>query len=254
VTLPSFRDDASAVDSAVLAERLGLDGVFVFDHLWPIGRPDRPALSAMPLLGAVAAATDHVTVGSLVARIGLLPDAVLLASLRSLQIISDGRFIAGLGVGDHLSAGENAAYGIRYAPHEERLASLKDCATRLIDFGVTVWIGGRARTIEIARDVGAVANLWGAGRDEIASVRADYAVEVTWGGIAGQDPNSTGPPSVSQISDHLTEIAESGATWAVCTWPAVGSSPEMLAEAANTARGRVDGSTSPMPIAGEHSR
>ena len=49
VTLPSFREDASAVDAAILAERLGLDGVFVFDHLWPIGQPDRPALSAMPL-------------------------------------------------------------------------------------------------------------------------------------------------------------------------------------------------------------
>ena len=42
VTLPSFRDDASAVDAARQAERLGLDGVFVFDHLWPIGQP-RPA-------------------------------------------------------------------------------------------------------------------------------------------------------------------------------------------------------------------
>jgi alkanesulfonate monooxygenase SsuD/methylene tetrahydromethanopterin reductase-like flavin-dependent oxidoreductase (luciferase family) len=234
VTLPSFREDASAVDAAVLAERLGFDGVFAFDHLWPIGQPDRPALSAMPLLGAVAAATDRVTVGSLVARIGLLPDAVLVASLISLHRISNGRFVAGLGVGDRLSAQENRAYGIPYAPREERLVSLRDCATLLLEAGVTVWIGGRARTIEIARDVGAIVNLWEAGPDEISSVRTDYATEVTWGGIVGTDPDV--------IADKLTEIGMAGATWAVCTWPPTGSSPEQLAEAAGEVRRRLEGS------------
>lgn len=239
VTLPSFREDASAVDAAILAERLGLDGVFAFDHLWPIGRPDRPALSAMPLLGAVAAATDRVTVGSLVARIGLLPDAVLLASLRSLDRIASGRFVAGLGVGDHLSAEENRAYGIPYAPREERLASLERCATKLVGAGVTVWIGGRARTIEIARDVGAVVNLWEAGPDELASVRNDYATEVTWGGILGLDPEQTGRTPVEQIADRLTELAVAGATWAVCAWPGAGVSPEQLGEAAEEVRLRL---------------
>lgn len=254
VTLPSFREDASAVDAAVLAEQLGLDGVFVFDHLWPIGRPDRPALSAMPLLGAVAAATDRVTVGPLVARIGLLPDDVLVASLRSLDRISGGRFVAGLGAGDRMSAQENIAYGIPYAPREDRLASLKGCAARLLDSGVTVWIGGRAQTIEIARDVGAIVNLWDAGPDELASVRADYGTEVTWAGTAGQSSDNTGgsrdnkggsrdnkgQPSVGDIADHLTGIGVAGATWAVCTWPAAGSSPEVLAEAADAARRRLE--------------
>ncbi len=242
VTVPSFREDASPVDAAVLAERLGFDGVFVFDHLWPIGRPDRPSLSAMPLLGAIAAATDAVTVGSLVARIGLLPDPVLVASLRSLDTISGGRFVAGLGVGDHLSAQENLAYGIPYAPREERLSSLEGCASALMDCGVTVWIGGRARTIEIARDVGAIVNLWGAGPDEIASVRDDYATEVTWGGIAGQVPgqtDQTGRPSADDIAGNLSELGVAGATWAVCTWPAAGSTLEELAEAAGEARRRL---------------
>ncbi len=38
VTLPTFRDDAAALDAARRAEALGLDGVFVFDHLWPLGQ------------------------------------------------------------------------------------------------------------------------------------------------------------------------------------------------------------------------
>jgi alkanesulfonate monooxygenase SsuD/methylene tetrahydromethanopterin reductase-like flavin-dependent oxidoreductase (luciferase family) len=240
VTLPTFREDTSAVDAAVVAEGLGFDGVFVFDHLWPIGRPDRPALSAMPLLGAVAATTERVAVGSLVARIGLLPDDVLVASLLSLQRISAGRFIAGLGVGDQMSAQENLAFGIPYAPREERLASLKTSASRLLESGTTVWVGGRGRTIEIARDVGAVVNLWGAGPDELASVRADYSTEVTWGGTPGRDNGNASRPTVSEIADQLTEMGLAGATWAVCTWPAAGISPEELSEAVVEVRKRLD--------------
>ena len=78
ITLPSFRDEAdSAIDAARQAESLGIDAVFCFDHLWPMGQPGRPALSSGPLLGALAASTSTIAVGTLVARIGLLPDDVL---------------------------------------------------------------------------------------------------------------------------------------------------------------------------------
>ena len=56
------------------AEELGLDGVFCFDHLWPMDQPGRPAIAAWPLLGALVATTRTITIGTLVARIGLLPD------------------------------------------------------------------------------------------------------------------------------------------------------------------------------------
>src|SRR5579884_2981736 len=56
VTLPQFRHEAdTALAAARQAEELGLDGVFVFDHLWPMGSPDRPIISAAPVLGALAA-------------------------------------------------------------------------------------------------------------------------------------------------------------------------------------------------------
>ena len=68
ITLPQFREDAeTALATARQAEAARLDGVFVFDHLWPIGRPDRPALHALELLGALAAETRSLTIGSMVA-------------------------------------------------------------------------------------------------------------------------------------------------------------------------------------------
>jgi alkanesulfonate monooxygenase SsuD/methylene tetrahydromethanopterin reductase-like flavin-dependent oxidoreductase (luciferase family) len=55
VVLPTFlMEAATALDVAVRSEALGLDGVFAYDHLFPIGRPDRPALPCLPVLGAVA--------------------------------------------------------------------------------------------------------------------------------------------------------------------------------------------------------
>ena len=236
LTLPSFREDASAIDAARQAEQLGIDGVFVFDHLWPMGQPDRPALSAMPLLGAVCAVTERVKVGSLVARIGLLPDELLVASLESLDRISGGRFVAGLGVGDRLSAAENLAYGIPYAPSEERLASLRWCATNLLEAGLTVWVGGRGRTILLIEEIGAVVNLWDAGPEEVESVRSRNVIEVSWGGTAGRRPGGPPDPSPEQMVDHLTEIGTAGATWAVSTWPA---SPEQFAEVADEVRKRL---------------
>ncbi len=115
ITLPQFRDDAdAALAAARRAEALGIDGVFVFDHLWPMGQPGRPALSSGPLLGALAASTSTIHLGTLVARIGLLPDEVLLDVLCGVDGLSGGRLIAGIGTGDQLSREENEAYGIPF--------------------------------------------------------------------------------------------------------------------------------------------
>ena len=88
ITLPQFRDEAdSALDAARRAEALGIDGVFCFDHLWPMGQPDRPVLSSTPLLGALVGSTSTIAVGTLVARVGLLPDEMLVAVLSSLSAL-----------------------------------------------------------------------------------------------------------------------------------------------------------------------
>jgi alkanesulfonate monooxygenase SsuD/methylene tetrahydromethanopterin reductase-like flavin-dependent oxidoreductase (luciferase family) len=227
ITLPTFRDDAGALDGARRAETLGLDGVFVFDHIWPLGRPDRPALSAFPVLGAVAAVTERVFLGPLVARVGLVPDEVLVSELRSLNAMAPGRLIAGLGTGDRRSAVENISYGIPPAAAHERRVALRKSARSLIDIGIPVWVGGGSTTtVELALELGsgAAVNLWEAQPSALAALvkRCD----VTWGGPVDG--------AVEQIVQWLSELEAAGASWAVCAWP---RSLEVLSQAVELLRG-----------------
>ncbi|MGH9081325.1 MAG: LLM class flavin-dependent oxidoreductase, partial [Acidimicrobiales bacterium] len=209
VTLPQFRDEAdSALTAARRAERLGLDGIFCFDHLWPMGQPDRPALSSGPLLGALAASTTTIALGTLVARVGLLPDDVLVSVLTSLSLISGNRFIAGMGTGDHLSRSENLAFGLPFEPADERRVRMASVAEAVGAKGIPVWIGGGVdKTVDVAREVGAAVNLWEAEPALVAELTAG-GTEVTWGGPVGE--------TVSEAAGRLGGLAAAGASWAVC--------------------------------------
>jgi Luciferase-like monooxygenase len=226
VTLPQFEGPVGpALAAARRAEQLGLDGVFCFDHLWPLGQPGRPALSSAPLLGALAASTSTIWVGSLVARIGLVPDDVLASVFVSLATISNGRMIAGIGTGDHLSRAENDAFGIPFEPADERRARLFEVAAAVLGHGLPVWVGGGLpKTVELAQDLGCPVNLWEGDPLRIAELTA-VGTEVTWGGPTGR--------SVDQVSTQLGALAAAGVTWAVCAWP---ESLEVVAEAAELVR------------------
>ena len=223
VTLPQFRAEGdSAVAAALQAEKLGLDGVFVFDHLWPIGSPDRPIIAALPLLGVLVAETRRVQIGTLVARVGLVPDEVLVDQLAGVSRLSGGRLIAGVGTGDRFSAEENRAYGVAYPPAAERRASLERCGALLMEEGIPVWVGAGSNphplTREVALRLGAVLNVWQeTGEPYLA---ADPSLELSWAGPLRGD--------LQDVHRSLERLAEAGATWVVCAWP---DSLELIAEA-----------------------
>ncbi|MGQ0521190.1 MAG: LLM class flavin-dependent oxidoreductase [Actinomycetota bacterium] len=238
MTLPQFRDDAGAcIDTARRAEAAGLDGVFVFDHLWPIGRPDRPALAGPVLAAALLVETQRVAVGTLVARVGLLPDAVLVATMATLARMAGSRLIAGLGIGDRLSRAENRAYGVALVPRPERLSRLAGVCRQLRAAGVTTWVGARSEeTLRVGRAEAGAVNLWGAGAAEVAveAVAAAGRAEVTWAGQV--DLGSVGRAGLAAL---LQEVAAAGATWAVVA-PVGSGSPEAVESVAAASGALVD--------------
>ena len=238
LTLPQFRAEAGpALDTAMRAEAAGLDGVFVFDHLWPLGRPDRPALHGPTLAAALVASTERVAVGTLVARVGVLPNAVLANAFASLHRMAGDRLVAGLGVGDAMSRPENLAIGVPFRPHRERLAALADMCRRLRARGITTWVGGTSASTQAVGWAEADAvNVWGVAPDALAAAmaRSGRAGPFTWAGQV--DVGSLGPTEVAGL---LRTVAAAGATWAVVA-PVNGEWTEAVETVAAARRSLVD--------------
>jgi alkanesulfonate monooxygenase len=95
-TAPNFE---RVLDYAVAAERLGLDSLWVWDHLLLGARRAFPFLESLTTLAAIAARTERVTLGTGVLVLPLR-DPVLLAKVTmSLQELSGGRLSLGLAAG-----------------------------------------------------------------------------------------------------------------------------------------------------------
>ena len=170
----------------------------------------RPALSLYPILGAVAAATTTIRVGSLVARLGLVPDEVVLSSLLTLSELSGGRLVATLGVGDAKSRSENEAYGIAWPPPEARRASLAMILAELASAGIETWVGASgAATLAVARGARVSVNLW---KSDLERLRTETKRgPTTWAGPLPRDPNDA--------AERLRELRSAGASWAIWGWP-----------------------------------
>jgi len=207
VTLPQFSDDAeAALVVARHAESVGIDGVFVFDHLWAIGQPTRPALHGPSLLAAVAAETTRVSVGTLVARVGLVSEDVMVSGFATLDAIAGGRLIAGVGTGDRLSEPENRAYGVAYELPAVRRAAVSRVCRRLRSLGIATWVGGLApATRAIGRADADAVNLWGVSASEVTQEALQGPV--TWGGQVDL--------AVTDVAELLAELDRAGAGWAV---------------------------------------
>jgi Luciferase-like monooxygenase len=207
VLLPTFQNNADqALAFAEQAQRAGIDGVFAYDHMFPIGSPERPTLAPMPVLAAVASRLP-LTVGTLIARVTLVSTAQLVEQFTTLELVAPGRVIAALGTGDKLSKPEHDAYGLPYPSPDARRLLLRDAFAALSP-KMPVWCGaGSSATNAVAREFGVALNLWGV---PAAVVRAEVANgPVTWGGPLQGDVGST-----------LTALEDAGATWVVAGTPA----------------------------------
>lgn len=242
LTLPSFVDDPEIpLAVARAADDAGIDGIFVYDHLWRDrpqaleGRARRPALECLALLGAVAAETSRVRVGTLVARATLRPPAVLAHALDSAQRISGRRLVAGIGSGDSQSRAENEAFGLDFGTMADRVDALCEAVRAVHGRGFPVWVGGRAAQV---REAVVLADGWnGWGGDVEAFARDTKLVreiasdaELTWGGLvslgsdddtarAKADARGAGPDVLvgdpPRVANMLGAYERAGATWAI---------------------------------------
>ncbi|HLX40863.1 MAG TPA: LLM class flavin-dependent oxidoreductase [Ktedonobacteraceae bacterium] len=97
---PTFRD---MQDIAQAAERAGLDSLWLCDHLiqrFP-EQEDVGVWEIFTLLGAISAVTSRITLGTIVVCTSFRPPALVAKMADTLDEISGGRLILGLGAGWH---------------------------------------------------------------------------------------------------------------------------------------------------------
>ena len=113
-------------EMALLAERIGLDSIWVGDHLLyrGDGRPARGPWEAWSILAALAAVTERVEIGPLVASTSFHNPAMLAKKAVTIDEISSGRLILGVGAGWNET--EYAAYGF---PFDHRVSRFEEAFT-----------------------------------------------------------------------------------------------------------------------------
>ena len=129
-TFPDVKNDGLFEHIAMLAnsaERSGFDAVFVMDHFYQlpnIGPRTDPMLEGYALLSALAVRTKKVRLGTLVTGVTYRNPALLAKEVTTLDVISVGRAI--LGIGAAWNEDEHKGYGYEFPPVGERLSRLEE--------------------------------------------------------------------------------------------------------------------------------
>jgi F420-dependent oxidoreductase-like protein len=92
----------TVIAQAQEADAAGFDSVFVMDHFYQLpglGTPDQPMLEAYTALGGLATATKNVQLGTLVTGNTYRNPTLLAKAITTLDVISQGRAILGIGTG-----------------------------------------------------------------------------------------------------------------------------------------------------------
>jgi len=176
----------------------------VFDHLWPLGAPTRPALECWTLLAAVAAEVGGraggFRVGTLVTRAGLRAPALVARMAATVGQVAGVPPIVAVGRGDLGNRDENRAFGLPFGGAAERSRAVEDTVAALRgplagSPAPEVWVGGTGPSgRELAGRLADAWNGWGLTPEELAAgltaVRRAAAeagrdpatVAGTWGG------------------------------------------------------------------------
>jgi F420-dependent oxidoreductase-like protein len=133
--IPGFRHEGARDDEiidrtlehALAAESSGFESVWVMDHFWQLpalGGPGQPILEGYTLLGAIAARTERVRLGTLVTGVTYRNPALLAKMATTLDVVSKGRAILGIGAAWYEE--EHRGLGFEFPSTRERFERLEE--------------------------------------------------------------------------------------------------------------------------------
>lgn len=138
------------LERARLAEELGFDSLWFYDHLYSPGQPDYPSLEAWTLASYLLAQTDRLRVGHLVLCNNFRHPALLAKMATTLDVLSGGRVELGIGSGSVRVEHEQAGLPWGTLPERsERLAEALEILTRMFAGGPSTFAGTHYQVTEL---------------------------------------------------------------------------------------------------------
>jgi probable F420-dependent oxidoreductase len=180
------------------ADAMGVDSLWTWDHFYPLyGPEDADHFECYALLAAMAADTCHATVGALVTCYTYRNPNLLADMARTIDHISNGRFVLGLGSGwferDYVEYGYEFGTAIgRLRALEQGLPVVKERLARLapgpVNGSIPLMIGGSGEkvTLRLVAEHADMLNTFG----PVDNFRRKNEVLNEWCAKVGRDPGA----------------------------------------------------------------
>jgi probable F420-dependent oxidoreductase len=200
------------------ADAMGVDSLWVWDHFYPLyGDAEAAHFECYSLLAAMAVTTSHATIGALVTCNSYRNPQLLADMSRTIDHLSNGRFI--LGIGSGWFERDYTEYGYEFGTAPDRLRALardlpilKARMAKLnpgpVNGSIPIMIGGGGEKVTL-RLVARHASVWN-GFGTPVELKAKNAIIDEWCKVEGTDPKKIERTTLAMGAFDVDEMAAAG--------------------------------------------